>query len=495
MTRLSINVLRVCCAGWLAIPVFSDTKLYAADKVGHTIKQAEDGSVKMGAADAKIQGPNARLEGGEVKDIMWWTSADTVLHWTARVQKPARYRVELTYAIVGNNNGSPLSIVVGDQIVNATPKAGSGLNDLKTAKAGEVTISKAGDLDVVIKPLLKDHEYVINVRSLALLPADTPTEAINISSGAIHQAEDGSFTLTASDAQIDGMNAVLIGVGADDKKVGYWKDIGTSLVWTIDAQKPGKYRVELNYSQIKRDEGAKVVIVVDDQKVKARPTSGESWQDVKTGLVGEVTISKTGHLQVAAIPVSKPSAYVMDLFSLVLHPVETASDAPDIHDEPIKQLEDGSVHLTATDAEIDGEAIRLEGGDNKYLAWWSHGERLIQWPIKIDAPGTFRVEVTYSLADSISTEQVQISGPGQKITASLPPTASVSSIISLKVAGQTITDTLQAGLGWDDFKTENLGEVTLPMGDNHELILSSPKTAGTLVMRLQSVTLIPVADD
>ena len=86
--RLTVNMLKVGLAGLFALPVLNDAMLRAADKAAQSIKQPDDGSIELGAADVKIQGPNAQLERGEVKDIMWWTSADTSLRWTARVQKP-----------------------------------------------------------------------------------------------------------------------------------------------------------------------------------------------------------------------------------------------------------------------------------------------------------------------------------------------------------------------------------------------------------------------
>jgi predicted secreted protein len=385
--------------------------------------------------------------------------------------------------------------MIGDQTVNAIPKAGDGFDDFKTAKAGEVTISRPGDLRVVIKPLFKLREYVIDLRSIVLLPADTPTEAINISGDAIEQSADGSFKLAAGDAQINGTNAALVGEGNEDKQVGFWKDVGTSLLWTINVQQPGKYRVELKYSQINSDEGAKVAIVVGDQSVKARPTAGKDWLDMRVGNAGEVTIDKPGNLQVSAVPVSKPGAFMINLFSIGLLPVETPTQALDIRDKPIKQLADGSIKLAAADAEIDGETIRLEGGEEKYLAWRSRADSLIKWPVKIDKPGTFRIEVTYSLARSTSTDQVQFGDEEQKITATLPPAPSDRSKVSATVAGQTFVATLRAGSGWDDFKTEKLGSVTVSQGGNCEVIFSSPEPLGTLVMHLQSVSLVPVGKE
>jgi hypothetical protein len=118
------------------------------------VTQAGEGAIKLDAAYATIDGPNARLEGGDDKDIIWWTSVDTSLRWTVNVLKPGNYRVALNYSRVGSNNGSPLLISVGDQTVHAVPMAGAGMNDYKTGDAGEVTLSKPGKLEVVNKASL-----------------------------------------------------------------------------------------------------------------------------------------------------------------------------------------------------------------------------------------------------------------------------------------------------------------------------------------------------
>jgi len=493
MTRLTIHMLKVGVAGLVAFPVLNNNMLGAADNAGQSIKQAEDGSIKLGAADVKIQGPNAKLEGGELKDIMWWTSADTTLRWTASVQKPGHYRVEMNYAVIGNNNGSPLTIMIGDQIVKAIPKAGSGFNDYKTGKAGEVTISKSGDLPIVVKPLSKSHEFVITIRSISLLPADSPTEAVDIGGSAIKQSVDGSFKLTAGEADINGMNAQLETEG--EKNIGFWQDVGTSLIWSIHCEKPGDYRVELNYSLLDSYEGSKVAISVGDRTVKAKPQPTKAWTDYQIGNAGQVTISKPGDLPVVVKPISNPLGLIMNLRSITLLPAETPTEAIGICDKPITQAADGSLILTATNAEIDGQAGRLEGGEEQYIVWRNSPEGFIKWPVRIDKPSTFSIQLTYSLATSTSTRQVQIDSEGQKATVTLPPTVSDSSKVSVRVAGETVANTLKAGSGWDDFKTETLGEITLSEGDNLEVVLSSLQPRGTLVMHLQSVKLVPVTHD
>lgn len=486
-------MLKVGLTGLFAFFVLNDTLLRAADKVGETAKQADDGSIKLGAEDAKIQGPNAQLEGGEVKDIMWWTSVDTTLRWTASVQKPGHYRVEMTYAIIGNNNGSPLTIMIGDQIVKAIPKAGSGFNDYKTGTAGEVTIRESGDFPVIVKPLSKGREFVITIRSVSLVPANSPTEAIDMGGDAIKQSADGSFKLTAGEADISGMNAQLETKG--EKNIGYWQDVGTSLIWLIHCEKAGNYRVELDYSLMGSYEGSKVAISVGDQTIKAKPQSTKAWTDYQLGNAGEITISKPGDIPVVVKAISNPLGWVMNLRAVTLVPAETPTKAIEIRDKPIAQAADGSLKLTATNAEIDGQTSRLEGGEKKFIVWRNGPEGFIKWPVRIDAPGTFSIEATYSLATSTSTRQVQIDREGPKTTVILPPTVSDSSKVSVAFAGQTVANTLKASSGWDDFKTEKVGSVTVSQGGDFEVVFSSPEPLGTLVMHLQSVSLVPVGKE
>jgi len=434
------------------------------------VQQAEDGAIKLNAAEVQIKGPNAKLEGGEEKDIIWWTNTDTSLQWKAGIQKAGKYRVELNYSIIGSNNGSELGIAVGNQTVKATPKAGNGLNDYKTGNAGEVTINKAGNYPVILKSLHRGHEFVINVRSVSLVPADSPTPALDITGNAIKQSDDDSIKLSASDAQINGQNAQLESAqGETEKIIGYWKDRDTSVSWAANVQKPGKYRVEMNYSLAPSCEGSKVAITIDNQTLKTRPKPGKNWKDYKVGRAGEVTIDKAGELQVTIRPVSKHQDYVINLRSLNLVPADAPTQAIDIADKPAKPAADGSVKLTVEDSEIDGQTARLEGGDKKYIVWWNSTDSSIQWPVGINKSGTFNVELTYSLAKSNASSEIEISADDQKLAAIVKP-----------------------GNGLDAFKTEKLGEINLNADKPFLVTLTSTKEPGGLVMHLRSVKLIPL---
>lgn len=134
--------------------------------------------------------------------------------------------------------------------------------------------------------------------------------------------------------------------------------------WKIAVQKPGKYRVELNYSLIPDCEGSKVAIQVGGQSVTAKPKAGADWTDFREGQAGEVTISGTGYFPVVVKAVSRPGNYVLNLRSVTLAPADLPTTALDIGDKPATQGSNGSIKLTATEAQIDGEVARLEGERN-----------------------------------------------------------------------------------------------------------------------------------
>jgi hypothetical protein len=458
---------RFALAGFIAFAVWWISEISVAGPSSPPIEQAAEGPVTLGATDAKIVGPNARIEAeGDTKSIAWWTDQDTSLHWIAKIKKPGKYRIELNFAVLGNRTDAELSIAAGGHATQAVLPPGNGIGDYKWGQAGVVSIDKAGDIPVTATPVGNAHECVVNLRSIILRPADSPSQAVDISGGPVQAAEDGSFKLLAADAEIDGMNAALE-TKSGEKNIGFWQGWETSVSWKIAVQKPGKYRVELNYSLSPDYEGGKVAILVGGQSVTAKPKAGAGWMDFKEGEAGELTISGTGYFPVVVKPVSKPSDYVFNLRSVTLAPADLPSTALDISDKPVKQAANGSIKLTAEEAEIDGLVARLEGGDRKYLVWRGNRDIGITWPAIIEKPGKFNVMVTYSLAENDSSE-VALSGGGQRTSGKLSPTH-----------------------GWDNFTTAKLGTLDLQDKGDVQLALASPMEPGTHIINLQAVELIP----
>jgi hypothetical protein len=438
----------------------------AAEPSSPTVEQAADGSVTLGATAVKIDGPNARIEGGDAKSITWWTDVDTSLHWIAKIEKPGKYRVELNFAVLGNRTSAELSIAAGGHSTDAVLPPGNGLNDFKWGQAGEITIDKAGEIPVTATSVSNSHQCVIYLRSIVLRPADSPSQSIEISGSPIKAADDGTFKLSAADGEIDGMNAV-IETKAGEKDIGFWEGWETSVDWKIDVQKPGRYRVELNYSLVPDCEGSKVAILVGGHSVKARPKAGANWMDFRQGQAGEVTIAGTGCFPVVVKPVSKPGNYVINLRSVTLVPADLPTTAVDIRDKPVPQAADRSIKLNAEEAEIDGQVARLQGGDKKYIVWRGNRDIGIAWPVFVHKSGRFNATVTYSLGGT-ERGDFTLTADGHSISAKLPPTQ-----------------------GWDNFETAKLGTLDFQNSGNLQVAMNSSMEPGVRIMNLRAVQFAP----
>jgi hypothetical protein len=397
----------------------------------------------------------------------------------------------MEYALPGVNNGSELSVTIGPHQLKAFPKAGTGTNDFHTGSLGEIAIDSAGKIGIAIRALPDSRPYVIHIRSLKLVSAEIPSTAADIGGKAIGPGEDHSFSLSAAQARIRGLNALLVDDDSGDKRIGYWKDLGTSLEWTIHAPAAGKYRVELNYALLTGDSGAKFSISIGQETLIVRPIPGKEPGEIITGQAGEIHIPEESDLSVIVSPISKPGRSMPDFISLVLRP--DAAGAPaglDIRDRPVAQAENGSLELDAIAAEIDGEAVRLEGAQEKYLAWWNYAGRPIRWPVAWTQPGLYDVFATYSRAESAQTDQVQFPIQTEPLV-TFPNEPAAKGAIHLSAGGQTVTHILQSSHEWDDFRIEKLGTISISAPGEANIVLTATDRPGVLVMQLKSILLRP----
>jgi len=65
--------------------------------------------------------------------------------------------------------------------------------------------------------------------------------------------------------------------------------------------------------------------------------------------------------------------------------------APEVGVQPILQEADGSVRLTASEAELHGELQYESGGGKDNVGWWTNPADYVTWTFKVDRPGKFQV--------------------------------------------------------------------------------------------------------
>jgi alpha-L-fucosidase len=135
-----------------------------------------------------------------------------------------------------------------------------------------------------------------------------------------------------------------------------------------------------------------------------------------------------------------------------------------------KQAPDGVIALTATDAEIHGDAglEKKAGIDN--IGSWMSARTYVDWQVQVTKPGKFNVSITYACT-----------------------TNSGGSAFDLLVGDQKLSGTIAVTGNWDTFTTVNLGTITIDKPGQTTFTLkptSKPRTAQA-VMNLRNVTLKP----
>ena len=201
----------------------------------------------------------------------------------------------------------------------AKPNATKDWSDYKTGTAGEVTITRTGNFQVVVGAVSRRY-WVVRLRSVVLLPAETPTKAIDIGDKPLRQSPDGSLKLAATDAEIDGSTFKLD--GGDIKHVAWWNTGEGFIRWPIQINKPGAFSVRLTYSLATNINNNRIETNIGGQKLTNTVASSGGLDDFKTVKLGEVTLEKSDNLDVVMSSKSTTEGgLVMYLRSVSLVPV------------------------------------------------------------------------------------------------------------------------------------------------------------------------------
>jgi alpha-L-fucosidase len=138
-----------------------------------TIRQGPDGTLKLLAVDADVQGQKARIEkkGDNPYNVGYWTNKDDRAVWQAAIDKPGRYAVEVEYSLDKRAEGSEYVIEFGaaDKSVHVKPEVTGTWMDFRTAKVGDVDLP-AGPLTVTVRGDKKPGQAVLDLRGVTLKP-------------------------------------------------------------------------------------------------------------------------------------------------------------------------------------------------------------------------------------------------------------------------------------------------------------------------------------
>ncbi len=139
----------------------------APDVEPMVVAQNADGSIRLNAADAELEGREVRYEAD--KDCLgYWTRAGDVVAWEVGLNRSGRYRVEMEIASTAS---SQFEIVAADGVsLRGTVPNTGGYEAFKRIELPEtVELSKPGQLRFRVKPVANDWKP-INLKSVTLTP-------------------------------------------------------------------------------------------------------------------------------------------------------------------------------------------------------------------------------------------------------------------------------------------------------------------------------------
>ena len=133
----------------------------------------------------------------------------------------------------------------------------------------------------------------------------------------------------------------------------------------------------------------------------------------------------------------------------------------------LRPAADGSIRLTAADAEICGSHLMVEGSGPVNLGYWIDADDYATWTFRVEKAGAYSPELIYSAAPGYSGSRIELAAGNGKSAATIAQTA-----------------------GWSDYKLLRLSPLNLNAG-NVTITLKATHMAGGAVMNLRSIVLKP----
>jgi len=137
-----------------------------------------------------------------------------------------------------------------------------------------------------------------------------------------------------------------------------------------------------------------------------------------------------------------------------------------------RQAEDGTIRLTALDAEIVGSNAQLEGDSELDIGHWTNARDFMVWQVDVLKPGDFDAAMTYAVE-----------------------TNSAGSEFTVTVGDQIISAKVQATRGGGDYQIFPLGKLRIAQSGRATVTVKVTSKPGRSVMNLRTLVLAPVKSE
>ncbi|MDB5334100.1 MAG: putative glycosyl hydrolase [Phycisphaerales bacterium] len=209
--------------------------------------------------------------------------------------------------------------------------------------------------------------------------------------------------LTPESATLDG-SPIRVANGA----IAYWDTPGASARWTLDPPAVGSYRVEFTFAGA--GAGRPFLLRVGDSQLTGSTHSTGSWDRYETADMGVISVPRPGtSLKIQSTKEGGGALMNLKLLRLLpttaeATPAPTPVSIPVVASVPPPGPSNGHIILTATEAQLHGSRIHLDGGDEKHIGSWTVADDWIEWSFPVSRPGRYRIDLTQASTDTSGGE-------------------------------------------------------------------------------------------
>jgi len=144
-------------------------------EVDNTIRQAVDGSVRLHAFEAKINGPSPVYEcGGEKDQIGYWGDPSDSVQWTFMISRTGWFEVSVAYSCSKNFGGSVFDLSVGGRSLSGKTLETGSWSRYRTDTIGRVRLEKTGEYILTVQPAFEPQWRSMGLNSVMLHPCEPP---------------------------------------------------------------------------------------------------------------------------------------------------------------------------------------------------------------------------------------------------------------------------------------------------------------------------------
>lgn len=235
--------------------------------------------------------------------------------------------------------------------------------------------------------------------------------------------------------------------------------------WEFEAQRWGKYWVDVKYYGLRRALGVQARIRSEEERAKAFLKPGGTREEPRRARLGTVYVPAHGTHQLVLFTPQDDPQYDFKLAGLSLVP------APE--GEKVTQKENGDVILLAKDATTYSERMRYEPKEEKNcLGFWVLKEDHAEWEFELTKTGKFAVTV------------FQGCGKGNE-----------GSTVALEIGDERRTFVVEDTGGFQNWKGVDAGEITIEEAGRHKLTVIPETQAAKAVMDIQKIVLRRVSKE